>query len=45
VLGRLGPRGVRPETYRLELENFFGPNFVAVHRSRPDLLELIDGRR
>jgi FkbM family methyltransferase len=44
VLGRLGPDGLRPAAYRLEMENFFGPNFVAVHESRPDLLAVLTRR-
>ena len=32
LVGRLGPHGVDFAPYRLESENFFGPNFVAARR-------------
>jgi len=38
VLGEIHQSGVELLHYRLERENFFGPNFVAVHRSLPELL-------
>lgn len=39
VVGEVHRDRVEPLHYRLERENFFGPNFVAVHRSADDLLE------
>ena len=39
VIGEVHRSGVEPLRYRLERENFFGPNFVAVHRSAPGLLD------
>jgi FkbM family methyltransferase len=36
--------GVEPLRYRLERENFFGPNFVAVHDSAPALLDRLVAR-
>lgn len=36
-LGKLYPHGVAFKAYRPEHEDFRGPNYVAVHRSRPDL--------
>ena len=41
LLGRLGRDGFHREPYRLESENFFGPNFVAVHSGRDDLLAAV----
>ncbi len=38
VIGEIHRGGVELLQYRLERENFFGPNFVAVHRSEPELL-------
>jgi FkbM family methyltransferase len=38
AVGKLHSRGVEFRPYRLEDETFFGPNFVAVHRSDPDLI-------
>ena len=38
-LGRVGRRGVEFMSYRLERENFFGPNFLAVRTHDPGLLE------
>jgi FkbM family methyltransferase len=38
VLGRLQDGGVTFQPYNLTMENFFGPNFIAVHQSRKDLL-------
>jgi FkbM family methyltransferase len=38
VIGEIHRRGVEPLRYRLERENFFGPNFLAVHNSWPELL-------
>ena len=39
LLGRVRAKYVEFEPYRLESENFFGPNFIAVHRSAPELIE------
>jgi FkbM family methyltransferase len=39
VIGEVHQSGVEVLHYRLERENFFGPNFVAVHRSQPELLD------
>jgi FkbM family methyltransferase len=39
VIGEVHRGGVEPLRYRLERENFFGPNFVAVGRSVPGLLD------
>jgi FkbM family methyltransferase len=44
VIGEVHGGGVEPLSYRLERENFFGPNFVAVHRSVPGLLERLAKR-
>ncbi len=41
VIGRLSSDGVAFAPYRLEDENFFGPNFVAVQASDTDLARRI----
>ena len=41
LVGRLSPRGIDFAPYRLESENFFGPNFVAARADRPDILTLL----
>ena len=38
LIGRLGRDGVAFAPYRLEDENFFGPNFVAVHADDAELI-------
>jgi FkbM family methyltransferase len=38
VFGKLGPGGVKFKPYDLNDENFLGPNIVAVHKSRQDIL-------
>lgn len=38
VIGKLHRQGVEFRPYRLRDENFFGPNFVAVHRSQDVLI-------
>jgi FkbM family methyltransferase len=38
ILGKLGPGGVNFKNYDLLDENFIGPNIVAVHQTRQDLL-------
>jgi FkbM family methyltransferase len=38
VFGKLKPGGVAFKPYDLNDENFFGPNIVAVHRNRHDIL-------
>ncbi|WP_158939606.1 FkbM family methyltransferase [Streptomyces sp. NRRL S-87] len=43
-LGRILPQRVDFRPYTLFDERFFGPNFLAVHRSRPDLVRLLAGR-
>lgn len=40
-VGKILPRRVDFRPYTLFDERFFGPNYVAVHRSRPDLAELL----
>lgn len=42
-VGRILPQRVDFRPYTLFDERFFGPNFVAVHRSRPDLAALLGG--
>ncbi|MGW7193904.1 FkbM family methyltransferase, partial [Streptomyces sp. NPDC054838] len=42
-VGRILPQRVDFRPYTLFDERFFGPNFVAVHRSRPDLTALLGG--
>jgi FkbM family methyltransferase len=42
-IGRLHRAHVEFEHYRLESENFFGPNFVAVHESNTDTIRLLKG--
>jgi len=42
VFGKLSPDGVKFKPYDLNDENFFGPNIVAVHRSRTDLLTALN---
>jgi FkbM family methyltransferase len=37
-IGRLSPRGIGLRPYRLEDENFFGPNMVAVHEDETQLI-------
>ena len=37
-LGRVQSTGVDFQPYRFESENFFGPNFLAVHESAPELI-------
>ncbi len=44
TIGEVHRGGVEPVRYRLERENFFGPNFLAVHRSAPELLERVRAR-
>ena len=39
TIGEVHRQGIEPLRYRLERENFFGPNFLAVHRSSPELME------
>jgi FkbM family methyltransferase len=41
-LGRLCPDGVEFKSYELTDENFLGPNFVAVHQSRLDILAALE---
>jgi len=42
LLGRLGPRGVAFKPYDIYTDEYFGgANFVAVHGSRPDLIEAL----
>ncbi len=43
VIGKLHPRRVDFRPYRLADENFFGPNFVAVHRSHLALISALAG--
>jgi hypothetical protein len=38
IFGKLSPGKVAFKPYDLNDENFFGPNIVAVHRSRQDIL-------
>lgn len=38
ALGRLGPGGVAFSDYTAENEDFCGPNYVAVHRRRDDII-------
>jgi FkbM family methyltransferase len=45
LVGRLTPRGVNFSPYRLEDENFFGPNFVAVRADDGEILALLDAWR
>lgn len=44
-VGRLRSTYVDFEPYRLESETFFGPNFVAVHRSAPTLIQQLASRK
>jgi len=41
AVGLLGPSGIHFTHYRPTMENFKGPNFVAVHRSRSGLRKLV----
>ena len=41
IFGKLGPNGVAFKPYDLNDENFFGPNIVAVHQSRKDILRAL----
>jgi FkbM family methyltransferase len=41
AIGKLLPNGVDFKTYGLLDEDFKGPNYVAIHRSRPDIIEKI----
>ena len=41
-VGRVHRTHVEFQPYRLESENFFGPNFVAVHRSRSELIRRLE---
>jgi FkbM family methyltransferase len=43
-LGKLMPHTVEFRPYHPRHEDFRGPNFVAVHQSRPDLKRAADGR-
>jgi len=43
AIGEVHRHGVEPLRYRLERENFFGPNLAAVLRSEPGLLDLVVG--
>jgi len=38
ILGKLHSKRVNFRPYRLKDENFFGPNFVAVHRDENELI-------
>jgi len=44
-LGKVHRDGVEFVPYRLELENFFGPNYLAVHSSAPEIVELLRAGR
>ena len=41
VFGKLGPDGIKFKPYDLNDENFQGPNVVAVHNSRVDILKAL----
>jgi FkbM family methyltransferase len=41
LLGKLTKEGVKFKDYHLMDEDFKGPDYVAVHNSRPDIIELI----
>lgn len=41
VIGKLTPDGVKFKDYHLLDEDFIGPDYIAVHQSRPDMIELI----
>lgn len=43
VIGKLRAKHVDFRPYRLKDENFFGPNFVAVHRNHPTLIARFAG--
>lgn len=43
TIGRIFPRRVEFRPYTLFDEKFFGPNFLAVHHSRPDLTAVLSG--
>ncbi|WP_119729211.1 FkbM family methyltransferase [Thermomonospora amylolytica] len=42
-IGRILPQRVEFRPYTLFDERFYGPNFLAVHRSRPDLIARLSG--
>jgi FkbM family methyltransferase len=41
LIGKLFPRGVRFQPYNPEMEDFRGPNFVAVYQTKPELVKLL----
>ena len=41
TLGKLTPEGVQFKDFNLQDEDFRGPDYVAVHRTRPDLLQAV----
>jgi FkbM family methyltransferase len=41
VLGKLTPEGVRFKDYHLFDEDFRGPDYVAVHKSRSDIIDVL----
>lgn len=41
VIGKLYPKGVAFKDYELKDENFFGPNYVAVHQKYPEIIETL----
>jgi FkbM family methyltransferase len=44
-IGRLMPDGVAFQDYSYDVEDFRGPNYVAVHESRPEMLDALARRR
>lgn len=43
VIGKLHSKCVGFQDYKLQDENFFGPNFVAVHKSYPEFIAYLSG--
>jgi len=41
TIGKLYPHGVAFKEYDFTEENFRGPNYVAVHSARDDLVEML----
>lgn len=41
IWGKISPDGIDFKEYHLWDENFQGPDYIAVHTSRPDIIELI----
>ena len=43
TLGRVHPTGLEYLPYSLQIENWVGPAFVAIHESRSELIPLLRG--